>query len=144
MIDKLIGNNHIKEVFKRMFEKDRIPRSLLFVGENGIGKKQFALKIAKSFVCHNLQNAQACDVCSACKRAEKFSLPKSNDKDELKRLTISVSCWTERIAKGNGIETLFGNGKTLLFSFIVLLLLSHYISPVCIVGPMPHATSVSR
>jgi DNA polymerase III subunit delta' len=89
MIDKLIGNNHIKEVFKRMFEKDRIPRSLLFVGENGIGKKQFALETAKSFVCHNLQNAQACDVCSACKRAEKFSLPKSNDKDDNEKIFFS-------------------------------------------------------
>jgi DNA polymerase III gamma/tau subunit len=72
MLEKVIGNNHIKEVFQKMLERGRIPRSLLFVGEEGIGKKQLALQIAKSFVCQNPNNFQACDVCGACVRASRF------------------------------------------------------------------------
>ncbi len=85
----IIGNNHIKEVFKRMAERERIPRSLLFVGENGIGKKQFALAIAKYFVCQNPQNFQACNVCSACKRAvefQKFPPQDTDHKDAYKKV----------------------------------------------------------
>ena len=56
MFDKLIGNQHIKEILRRMLEKERVPRSLLFAGIDGVGKKQFALELAKSFVCLNKQN----------------------------------------------------------------------------------------
>jgi DNA polymerase-3 subunit delta' len=89
MLDKVIGNNHIKEVFQKMLKRGRIPRSLLFVGEAGIGKKQLALQIAKSFVCQNPNNFQACDVCGACVRAstfQPFPAQDSDKKDDYKRV----------------------------------------------------------
>ena len=58
-----------------MLEKDRVPRSLLFAGIDGVGKKQFALELAKSFVCLSPQNGEACDKCAACKRADIFHIP---------------------------------------------------------------------
>lgn len=89
MFDKLIGNHHIKEILRRMIAKDRVPRSLLFAGIDGAGKKQFALDLAKSFVCLNPQNLEACGNCSTCKRADKFSFPKSDDRDAHKEVIFS-------------------------------------------------------
>src|SRR5215213_9180346 len=90
MFDKLIGNNHIKDILRRMLEKERVPRSLLFAGIEGVGKKQFALELAKSFVCVNRQGAEACDRCSACHRADEFVFPKVDDKkDEFERVFFS-------------------------------------------------------
>jgi DNA polymerase-3 subunit delta' len=82
MFDKLIGNNQIKEILRRMIAKDRTPRSLLFAGIDGVGKRRFAFELAKSFVCVNPQNAEACDKCGTCKRADIFSFPKPDDKKE--------------------------------------------------------------
>jgi DNA polymerase-3 subunit delta' len=89
MFDKLIGNNHIKEILRRMIVKDRVPRSLLLAGIDGVGKKQFALELAKSFVCQNPQNAESCDKCAACRRADNFNFPKPDDRDAHKEVIFS-------------------------------------------------------
>jgi DNA polymerase-3 subunit delta' len=80
MFDKLIGNNHIKEILQRMIRLGRVPNSLLFTGADGIGKREFALETAKAFACQNPGEAgESCDACGACKRAEKFAVPKVED-----------------------------------------------------------------
>ncbi len=82
MLDSLIGNNQIKEILRRMLKNSRVPHSLLFAGEEGVGKKHFALELAKSFVCQNPQDFEACGKCLDCSRAEKFTFPKPDDKKE--------------------------------------------------------------
>lgn len=89
MFDKLIGNNHLKDVFKRLIATGRLPHSLLFVGEEGVGKRAFALELAKAFVCQNPQSGEACDMCGACKRADRFNFPKPDDRDEFKKVIFS-------------------------------------------------------
>lgn len=89
MFNQLLGNNHIKEILRRMLEKNRVPRSLLFAGLEGVGKKRFALELAKAFVCRNPQNAQACDECAACRRADIFNLPKADDREAHKEVVFS-------------------------------------------------------
>lgn len=89
MFDKLIGNNHLKEVLRRLLVQKRVPNALLFAGAGGIGKKQFALELAKSFVCLNPKNSEACGACSACLRAGKFTFPKADDRDAFKRVIFS-------------------------------------------------------
>ncbi len=79
MFDKFIGNNQIKEVLRRLLASGRVPNALLFAGEEGVGKKQFALELAKSFVCQNPKVSEACDVCAACRRADKFEIPEVNE-----------------------------------------------------------------
>jgi DNA polymerase-3 subunit delta' len=86
MFEKLIGNNHIKTILRRLTGQKRVPNSLLFVGEDGIGKKHFALEVAKAYVCQNLKNFEACDTCSACKRADAITFPKPDDRDAFKRI----------------------------------------------------------
>lgn len=89
MFDNLIGNKENKELFKRLIKNERVPHSLLLTGKYGIGKKQFALEIARSFVCQNLQDSFACNKCPACKRASKFNFPKSDDRDAYKKVIFS-------------------------------------------------------
>ena len=73
-----------------MLEKNCVPHSLLFAGEEGVGKKHFALELAKSFACQNLQNFEACGKCSECNRADKFTFPKPDDKrEEFERVFFS-------------------------------------------------------
>ncbi|HMS41728.1 MAG TPA: DNA polymerase III subunit delta' [Pyrinomonadaceae bacterium] len=90
MFDKLIGNNEIKTILRRMLKNSRVPHSLLFVGEEGVGKKHFALELAKSFVCQNSQDFEACGKCGDCHRADKFTFPKPDDKrEEFERVFFS-------------------------------------------------------
>ncbi len=89
MFNKLIGNDHIKEILRRMINRNRVPRSLLLAGAEGIGKKHFAIQLAKSFVCLTPQNAEACDKCVNCRRADKFNFPKSDDREAHKVVIFS-------------------------------------------------------
>ena len=89
MFDKLIGNNRIKETLKRLIENGRVPHSLLFAGAEGVGKRLFALELAKAAVCQNPKNGEDCDVCSSCRRAEIFDFPKTDERDAHKKVIFS-------------------------------------------------------
>jgi DNA polymerase-3 subunit delta' len=82
MFSKLLGNSANKEILRQMLRKNRVPHSLLFAGAEGIGKRCFALELAKSFVCLNPQQQEACDNCVACRRAEIFAFPGAEAKKE--------------------------------------------------------------
>jgi DNA polymerase III subunit delta' len=81
MFENLIGNERIKDAARRLTRAGRIPNSMLLTGEEGIGKRLFALEIAKAFVCTHISGAVACGVCSACRRVDNFTHPTS-DKGE--------------------------------------------------------------
>ena len=89
MFGKFLGNTQIKIILRRMLASNRVPHSLLFTGEEAVGKRQFALELAKSFVCLNAQDFEACDSCAACRRADKFAFPKSDDRDAHKKVIFS-------------------------------------------------------
>ena len=82
MFKNLIGNDHVKQTLKRLLAKGRVPNSLLFAGEMGVGKRQFALELAKAFVCKEPAYNEACGVCAACRRADVFVFPKSDKKED--------------------------------------------------------------
>lgn len=89
MFDKLIGNDRVKSIFKRLIENDRVPNSLLLAGVEGVGKKQFAFELGKAFLCQNPQNSESCGECHSCKRASKFNFPKTDDRDAHKQIIFS-------------------------------------------------------
>ena len=89
MFDKLIGNQPVKEILRRMLKAGRVSHSLLFAGAEGVGKKRFALELARAFVCQTPNNFEACDKCSACARAGKFTFPKPDDKDAHQEVIFS-------------------------------------------------------
>src|ERR1041384_5484976 len=89
MPEKLIGNTQIKEFLGRIFASGRLPGALLFTGPEGVGKKQFALEIARSVLCGETETFGACGECSICKRAGKFLFPTSGKKEDYERVFIS-------------------------------------------------------
>lgn len=89
MFSKLIGNDNAKRTLKRLLANGRVPNSLLFAGDEGVGKRQFALQVAKAFICKEPTDGEACGVCAACRRAEVFAFPKSDNKDAHKVVIFS-------------------------------------------------------
>jgi DNA polymerase-3 subunit delta' len=89
MFGKLLGNNQIKIILRRMLANERVPHSLLFVGEDAVGKRQFALELAKAMVCQNPSDFEACDACPSCRRADKITHPKPDDRDAHKEVIFS-------------------------------------------------------
>lgn len=82
MFDELTGNSRVKAVLKRMLVTDRLPGAMLFTGEEGIGKKLFALEIARALNCRTPKDHEACGVCSSCVRIRKLNYPTRDDADE--------------------------------------------------------------
>jgi len=82
MFDELIGNSRVKTVLKRMLVSDRLPGAMLFTGEEGIGKKLFALEVARALNCRTPKGEEACGVCSSCVRITKLNYPTRDDADE--------------------------------------------------------------
>ena len=89
MFSKLVGNEQVKHTLRRLIDADRVPNSLLFAGDEGVGKRQFALDLAKTFVCVKPTGKEACDACAACKRTGVFSLPTSEKGDDYERVFFS-------------------------------------------------------
>ena len=90
MFSKLIGNEEVKNSLRRLLENGRLPGSLLFTGEEGVGKKLFALELAKILNCKTSRGVEACDECSSCKRISRSTFPPfNNDEDDKNRLIWS-------------------------------------------------------
>jgi len=90
MLDQLTGNERVKSLLRRMLEAKRVPGAMLFTGEDGIGKKLFALEIARALNCRAPQGFEGCGQCPACKRIAKFNYPQSADSDDWKGII-----WTD-------------------------------------------------
>jgi len=90
MFSTLIGNDEVKESLRRLLASGRVPGSLLFTGTQGIGKKLFALELAKALNCRNRKGLEACDECSSCKRISRSTFPPfGKDDDDRERLIWS-------------------------------------------------------
>lgn len=89
MFKNLIGNEHVKQTLRHLIAKGRVPNSLLFAGDEGIGKRQFAIELCRSLICADLTEGEACGVCAACRRVGAFALPKPDDREAFKRVIFS-------------------------------------------------------
>ncbi|HUE82374.1 MAG TPA: DNA polymerase III subunit delta' C-terminal domain-containing protein [Pyrinomonadaceae bacterium] len=86
MLDRLAGNQRAKDLLRRLLESRRVPGSLLFAGEEGIGKKLFALEVAKALNCRTPNGVEGCDTCAICRRMVKFNYPETSGTDDLKKI----------------------------------------------------------
>src|SRR5215218_5209305 len=89
MFDSLIGNERAKETLRKMLRLGRVPGALLFVGEEGLGKRSFALELARALNCKDRRGVEGCGACPACERIVKFQYPAADDKDEFKKVIWS-------------------------------------------------------
>ena len=90
MFDQIAGNSRVKQALKRMLDSGRLPGALLFAGEEGVGKKLFALEVARALNCRTPRDNEACGQCSACTRIAKLNYPERDDADEWNQII-----WTD-------------------------------------------------
>jgi DNA polymerase III subunit delta' len=67
------GHENLVSDFQRVVRRGRLGHAYLFVGPEGVGKKQFATELAKAILCEAPEAAervQACDQCPACAQIE--------------------------------------------------------------------------
>jgi DNA polymerase III subunit delta' len=86
MFNKIAGNQSVKKLLTRILESGRVPGALLFVGEEGVGKKLFAVELAKALNCRAPHGVEACDACPACTRIAKFNFPQSDKSEDWEQL----------------------------------------------------------
>ena len=71
---KLIGNERNKRILQRMLTNGRVSGTLIFAGPDGVGKRQFALTLAKATNCQkapgNSFATDSCDDCAVCRRID--------------------------------------------------------------------------
>ncbi|HEX7958034.1 MAG TPA: hypothetical protein VF508_13890, partial [Pyrinomonadaceae bacterium] len=89
MFDSLVGNERAKEILRRMLGQGRVPGALLFAGEAGLGKRLFALELARALNCRARRGVEACGVCPVCERVGRFQFPAADDRDEHKKVIWS-------------------------------------------------------
>ena len=95
MFDELTGNARVKAALKRMLVADRLPGAMLFTGEEGIGKKLFALEVARALNCRTPRDHEACGACSSCTRIAKLNYPQREDAEEWTQII-----WTDHADVG--------------------------------------------
>lgn len=68
MWQEIRGHDEIAERFRRTLLRGRLASTYLFVGPSGIGKRAFALQLAKSLLClHSAdRNLSPCGKCQSC------------------------------------------------------------------------------
>ena len=71
---KLIGNERNKDILQRLLQRERIGSTLIFAGPDGIGKRLFALTMAKAANCRKAPTnnfaSDSCDECAVCRRID--------------------------------------------------------------------------
>jgi DNA polymerase-3 subunit delta' len=70
----IYGHEFQKSYFKKVIENRKLGLSYIFEGKEGIGKKLFALYLAKYFFCENKKYLEDCE-CKSCQSAIKLTHP---------------------------------------------------------------------
>ena len=66
MWDDILGHEQNKEFLARLLQPGDRPHALLFYGPDGIGKKQLALRFARTFLCLS-EAERPCGRCESCR-----------------------------------------------------------------------------
>lgn len=84
----LVGNEEVKHRLESLIANQRVPNSMIFAGDEGVGKRQFASELARSLLCSASVGGLACGVCTVCARVGTFQVPAHEDKnkDEFKKV----------------------------------------------------------
>ncbi len=73
---RLRGHEALIRSFEQAFRRGRLGHAFLFVGPEGVGKKGFAIELAKTLLCgENSGRFEACDRCPDCLQIEAGAHP---------------------------------------------------------------------
>ena len=75
LFENIIGNEHLKEFLQNSIKSGNVSHSYLFVGKAGIGKKMFAMDIAKKVMCVEQNNSLEFNKCESCTKFDSNSNP---------------------------------------------------------------------
>lgn len=69
MFQGILGHDDVAERFRTAVRRNRLASTYLFVGPAGIGKKQFALALAKALLCNEpgVDPLEPCGRCESCR-----------------------------------------------------------------------------
>lgn len=67
---QIVGNQGAKQLVFSMLKSGRLPHALLFKGPDGVGKKLFALNLAKRANCLDPRQEEPCDRCRSCRNID--------------------------------------------------------------------------
>lgn len=75
--NSLRGHHTQIDLFRRAIQRHRLAHAFLFCGPAGIGKRQFARRLAQCLFCTEIPDAEldACGKCSACRQLQADSHP---------------------------------------------------------------------
>jgi DNA polymerase-3 subunit delta' len=75
----IVGHERLVTAFERVWQRGRLAHAYLFAGIPGIGKRLFALELAKAMLCEKTKQGvpplAACDQCADCKQVSAGSHP---------------------------------------------------------------------
>src|SRR6476469_3932446 len=71
------GHDRVVEKFRRALARGRLASTFLFVGPSGIGKRTFALALAKGLLCERVPEArlEPCGECPSCLQVASLNHP---------------------------------------------------------------------
>lgn len=72
-MERLAGHTSLKNLFRRLISKDKLPHALLFYGPGGVGKEAAGIELGRFLLCR--ENEAPCGICASCKRFDKFEHP---------------------------------------------------------------------
>jgi DNA polymerase III subunit delta' len=75
--DSFLGHEGVRARFRRAIEQGRLGGAYLLVGEPGVGKRTFALKLAQALLCSATpdDSVDACGTCPSCQQVAAGSNP---------------------------------------------------------------------
>ena len=74
--EEIRGHEKVVETFRAAFTRGRLGQAYLFVGPDGIGKRLFALQLAKALLCEDPPSPlETCDRCPACAQVQAGTHP---------------------------------------------------------------------
>jgi DNA polymerase III subunit delta' len=84
------GHDSVVEQFRRAMANNRLASTFLFIGPPGVGKRTFAMRLAKAFLCEGAKSdaLEPCGRCPACQQVDAGTHPdlefisKPKDKSE--------------------------------------------------------------
>jgi DNA polymerase III subunit delta' len=74
---EILGHRDVVERFRGSVACGRLSHTYAFVGPHGVGKRRFAIELAKCLVCerHDEADLEACGECPACRQVTALSHP---------------------------------------------------------------------
>jgi DNA polymerase-3 subunit delta' len=116
---RIRGHDVQVEAFRRAVQRGRLAHAYLFAGPSGVGKRLFAVELAKTLLCESrpptdTSRFDACDACPACIQIEAgthpdfFRMVKPPDKNEFPIELMRELC------QAFALKTARGRGKVVL------------------------------